>query len=69
MPEDLLKHMWVSMQYTPLQVEKGDDGNLSVYASDDALQVSDEEAKMGCWFCHTPLSTETFDTQCPKGKV
>lgn len=57
-------HMWVSMQYTPIHVDEMPDGSISVSADLSAIQVSEEEALMGCWFCHAPLSPETYHTSC-----
>lgn len=57
-------HMWVSMQYTPLDVERTDNGTIIVTAAEAAISTAEEDAMMGCWFCHTPLTSESFDTEC-----
>jgi hypothetical protein len=48
----------------PVIVSEEDNGDLKVEVSDDALEVADEEAMHGCWFCNAPLSIESFKTEC-----
>lgn len=57
-------HIWVAMQYTPLEIEELPDGTLNVSATESAIEVSVEEALYGCWMCHTPLDTESYHTEC-----
>jgi hypothetical protein len=57
-------HSWVEMKYTPVEVEQRPDGTLDVHATEAALEIADEEAKYGCWFCFTPLDSDTFGTGC-----
>lgn len=58
------KHQWVSMQYTPLEIEQQPDGTLEVSATEVAIELSEEQALMGCWHCHTPLTAESYETEC-----
>jgi len=58
------EHMWVSMQYTPLEITPMPDGTLKIEATEEAIEVSVEDALMGCWFCHTPLGVESYSTMC-----
>lgn len=57
-------HMWVEIKYVPVTVEEQDDESLSIYASEEGVDLSDEAAVYGCWFCHAPLNTDTFPTEC-----
>lgn len=58
------EHMWVSFQYTPVEVAIETDGSLTVTESIDGDTISKDQAMLGCWFCHAPLSTQSFDTNC-----
>lgn len=58
-------HMWVKLQMTPLAVSVTNDGGLKIAPMETSLQLTEDEAKVGCWFCHTPLNEETFHTECP----
>lgn len=58
------QHTWVSMQYTPIEATPMPDGTLKIEATEAAIELSVEDALMGCWFCHIPLSVESFDTPC-----
>lgn len=58
------KHMWVSFQYTPVVIEEQSDGSLKVEAELEAVEVAEEQAVIGCWFCHTNLTTESYNTEC-----
>lgn len=58
------EHFWVELTYVPVTVEEKTDGSLDVYASEEAIEASEEGAAYGCWFCHTPLKPETFPTEC-----
>lgn len=57
-------HVWVSMQYSPVIVDQLPDGTLNVSATLTSLEVAEREALMGCWFCHMPLTTEAYGTEC-----
>ena len=61
----MANHSWVSMTYIPLDVEKRDDGSIHVSATESAIEIAGDEALMGCFHCHTPLDTDTFDRECP----
>lgn len=58
------EHMWVQMTYTPIEVTPKPDGTLDVHESEAAAEVAKDEALYGCWFCFTPLGTDTFGTPC-----
>lgn len=60
----MTKHTWVQMTMTVIEVEKQDNGNLHTYASFDAEDTANEQSEMGCAFCGTPLTIDTFDTEC-----
>jgi len=57
-------HAWVEIKYTPVDVQAEDNGSLTVSVTEVQSEAANEEAAMGCWFCHTPLNTETFATEC-----
>lgn len=58
-------HTWVRLTYVPLIVSQKIDGSaLIVRSSSSARAVALDEAKDGCWFCHTPLNNETIYTEC-----
>lgn len=60
-----MKHTWVMLQYTPLEITKAYDGTLLVEATEAASELSIEQSLMGCWFCHTALTAENVDDVCP----
>jgi len=60
----MIDHMWVSLQYTPLEVTKNDDGTLKVEATEAAIEAAVSGSIFSCWFCHTLLATHTFETEC-----
>jgi hypothetical protein len=57
-------HVWVKLTYVPIVVEKTDEGDLAVSVDLVAETTAEEEALMGCWFCHLPLKTTTFGQRC-----
>ncbi|AVR56962.1 hypothetical protein PBI_TRISCUIT_90 [Microbacterium phage Triscuit] len=63
-PTPSKEHFWVELKYVPVTVEEQEDESLSIFASEEALEASDDETVYGCWFCHTPLNTDTFPTEC-----
>lgn len=62
-------HTWVSLQYAPIDVELTTEGNLNVFVSEGAADLSEQEAMMGCWFCHTPLTVESYGSTCEVEKI
>lgn len=58
------EHMWVQMTYTPIEVTPKLDGTLDVHESETAAEIAKDQALLGCWFCFTPLGTDTFGTPC-----
>lgn len=57
-------HSWVSIQYSPVEAELETDGSLTVTESIEADEIAKDDAALGCWFCHTPLTTQSFGTEC-----
>lgn len=57
-------HSWVELQYMPVIVTEEANGDLHVEARDTAIEVAKTEAIHGCWVCNTPLSIESFKTEC-----
>ena len=57
-------HLWVALQYTPIVVELDPDGTLHTSTEPVADEVAREDSVLGCLFCDTPLTTETFGTEC-----
>jgi len=58
------QHTWVTMSWSPIMVEPQPDGSLSVFVADDQAEAATEQSLEGCWFCHTPLTPESFYTEC-----
>lgn len=59
------EHFWVEMSYMPVTVDIDEStGDVTILADEGADVVMKEEALHGCWFCHTPLNTESVKTEC-----
>jgi hypothetical protein len=58
------EHFWVEMSYMPVTVEVNEEGDVTILCEEGAEEVMKEEALHGCWFCHTPLNTESVKTEC-----
>lgn len=65
----MTQHAWVELKMTPLDIEQAEDGTLMVYATEAAMEIATEEARHACWFCYTPLDSDTFGTECPGGEA
>lgn len=63
-----MKHVWVAMSYTPIEVELLEDGTLHTFTTELGDEVAREQSLLGCFHCIIPLATETFDTEC-LGKI
>lgn len=63
--EDLLmtNHLWVKLSYTMIDATVIN-GEIVTTISDTSAEVAEDEAKVGCWFCDTPLDIETINTEC-----
>lgn len=57
-------HLWVELRHVPLIVTEQTNGDLLVEVSDSELELADEAAMHGCWFCHVPLTQASFSTEC-----
>lgn len=57
-------HMWVAIQYTPIEVELQPDGSIHTFTSELADEIARDDSKIGCWNCGAPLNTDTYDTEC-----
>jgi hypothetical protein len=58
------EHMWVALMYLPIDVEPQENGNLDTSFTVTADDLAHEDAKLCCWNCLTPLTTDTFSTEC-----
>jgi len=58
------KHLWVQLAMVPIEVELQPNGHLHTFVTEGALESAEEDTRLGCWFCYTPLTTETFNTEC-----
>lgn len=56
--------MWVALSYTPITVEVQENGSLHTFTTELGDQIAREESILGCWNCLTPLSAESYDTEC-----
>lgn len=57
-------HMWVELQQIRVEPQKDPEGNISVYATQEALEVGKENKVYGCVYCNEVLSADTIDEQC-----
>lgn len=61
----MAKHLWVEIQFTPVQTERQADGSVHIYTTEEAKAVAGEEAQYGCWFCSETLDIDNLDEECP----
>ena len=61
----MAKHIWVELKYTPVTAILESNNTISVYTTEESHDVANAEAKLGCWFCYTPLDEETINGECP----
>lgn len=57
-------HTWVSLQFNPVNVEEDGEGGLTVSENKEAKELAQDQAMLGCWFCHVPLEVASFGTLC-----
>lgn len=58
------KHMWVSLQYTPVEIEVQEDGSLRIFTGDIADEIARDESLLVCFICGEHLSTDNHDSEC-----
>jgi hypothetical protein len=49
---------------TPIEIEVADDGTLNTFTTELGDELAREDGKLGCWHCMTPLTIESFRTEC-----
>jgi hypothetical protein len=60
----MAEHFWTELKMTPVEVDEQPDGTLDVHATTGAMDIAEEDAKYGCWFCFTELDADSFHTRC-----
>ena len=65
---DSNNHIWVELQMIPVTVEFDEDETMSVYASDEAIELGEDDKTYLCWVCGNPCNSDTARIECP-GKV
>lgn len=63
-----MKHMWVAMQYTPIEVEVQTDGSLHTFTGELADEIAREDSILVCFHCGETLTTQNHEEECP-GKL
>ena len=58
------QHLWVELRFVPVIVTPNEEGDITIEVEDHSLKIADEEALYGCWTCDTPLTAESFKTEC-----
>lgn len=56
--------MWAALMMTPVEVQPQADGTLHTYTTELGDEIAREEAKIGCWHCFIPLTTESYQSEC-----
>jgi hypothetical protein len=57
-------HVWVMFTYTLIEVEQLADGTLHTFTTEQSDEIARDEGKLGCFHCSTPLTSESFATEC-----
>ncbi len=57
-------HMWVEIQLVPVTVTFDENEAMSVYASDEAVQIAEGDRTYFCWLCSQPCNSETDKLEC-----
>lgn len=57
-------HQWVALIMVPIEVEVKEDDVLDIMVTEAADEISKEDAKIICWHCEVPMTTETYYTEC-----
>jgi len=60
----MTEHMWVAIQYTPIEIDEAEDGTLHTFTREGADELAREESAIGCYICGTPLNTNTYKGEC-----
>lgn len=60
----MTKHDWVELQMTPIQADLIDDAIITSSTEDDE-RIAVENSREICVDCHTDLTPETIDEECP----
>ena len=59
------KHAWVEIKYTSIDPIKEADESISVYATEAAIEIGEEDVAQGCWICGITLDTDSINKECP----
>lgn len=58
------KHVWVELRYMPVEPVANPDGSVDIMVREGHQKLAESEAKVGCWFCNTPVSSDNVDEEC-----
>lgn len=61
----MAEHMWVMVQYAPVEVEVLEDGSVDVHTTDMADILAREDSAIGCWICEEQLTSANVHSECP----
>lgn len=56
-------HMWVSLQYTPLEIEEDGDV-LHTFTNETSEELARDDAKLICFICHADLTMKSYHEVC-----
>lgn len=62
-----MMHQWVELTYMPVEVtesEENGERGLRVAALNSSIELAAQDRIYACWHCSTPLSMESFNTDC-----
>lgn len=60
-----MAHNWVEITVMPVSIDI-EEGNFIVTASDEAIELAEDDHNYLCWDCKVPLNLEDFESACEK---
>jgi hypothetical protein len=60
----MTKHDWVELQMTPIQADLIDDSIITSSSEEDERTAIENSIEI-CGVCHTSLTPDTIDAECP----
>lgn len=58
------EHFWTKIVMIPVEVTLTAEGNLDIHTRKAAEEIGEDDARIGCWFCGTPLRHASFGGTC-----
>lgn len=65
----MVKHAWVALSYTPIEIDVLEDGTLHTFTSEHGDDLAREGAALVCFLCGETLTAENHDTDCIRDEV